>query len=89
MGQLSFFFDVKVPHTNFNKSRSMFQGVPGNTGLPLVKNNGRNQRKYINFHIGERHIRFYPAAIYRRSASDQNVLDANLPMLGFGSERVN
>ena len=47
-----FLFDILVPHTNFNKSQTTSQGVPGNTWLThFRKNNGRNQRKYMILHM--------------------------------------
>ena len=30
-----FLSDILVPHKNFNKSHSKFQGITGNTGFPL------------------------------------------------------
>ena len=54
IGQLFFLLYIFVPH--INKTQPTFQGVPGNTGLTLMKNTGRNQRKYIIFHIDEHQI---------------------------------
>ena len=77
-------FDILVPHTNFNKSQPTVQGAV----LTLSENSGRNQREYIILHINQTQIHFYLIAVQQRDTSGQNVLNANFPMRGVGSERV-
>ena len=90
-GHFPFLYPMKLPHTDFNQSQTIFQAMPSNTGLTLVEHHGRGQSKYTILHISHYQNRccLSPSGDETVLAKIYSYISAYLPINGVCSARVN